>query len=40
MAIYSSRNILQHKPLKWVTEKSTEKTFEVTGIELTREKKK
>jgi hypothetical protein len=26
--------------LKWVTKKSTEKTIEVTGIELTCEKKK
>jgi hypothetical protein len=39
-AIYRSRNILQHKPLKWVTEKCIEKTFEVTGIELACEKKK
>jgi exonuclease III len=40
MAIYSSRNITQYKPLQWITEKSIEKTFEVTGIELTCEKKK
>jgi hypothetical protein len=32
IAIYSSWNITQHKPLKWVTKKSIEKTIEVTGI--------
>jgi hypothetical protein len=40
IAIYSSWNITHHKPLKWVTQKSIEKTIEVTGIELICEKKK
>jgi exonuclease III len=40
MAIYSSRNVTQHKPLKWVTKKSRENTIGVTGIELTCKKKK
>jgi hypothetical protein len=34
IAIYSATNITQIKPLNWVTGKSIEKTFEVTGIEL------
>jgi hypothetical protein len=39
--IYSSRNVTQHKPLKWVTKKKyRKKNIEVTGIELTCEKKK
>jgi hypothetical protein len=40
IAIYSSWNLTHHKPLKWVTKKSIEKTIEVTGIELICEKKK
>jgi hypothetical protein len=40
IAIYISRNILQQKLLKWATKKVIEKTFEVTGIELTFKNKK
>jgi exonuclease III len=40
IAIYSSKNILQYKTLKWITEKSIEKIFEVAGIELIGEKGK
>jgi hypothetical protein len=39
IAIYSNKNILQYKALKWITEKSIKKLLEVTGIELIGAKK-
>jgi hypothetical protein len=36
-AIYRSKNVLQIKPMKWITEK-VYKTSEVTGVQLARVK--
>jgi hypothetical protein len=40
VAIYSSTTKLQQTPFKWVTQKNIEKPLEITGVELTGEKKK